>query len=97
MIRRLCSHGGCSEYQPCPRHGRENRPNAAARGYCSARWKRLRKIILARDPICRWPDCAADATEVDHITPKDRGGDDSEENLQGLCKCHHAVKTRQGL
>ena len=34
------------------------------------------------------------ATDVDHIVPKEFGGNDSDENLQSLCKDHHKEKTQ---
>lgn len=51
-------------------------------------------MILARDPICRLCQTAP-ATEVDHIKSKAQGGDDSDQNLQGLCKACHSRKTRR--
>ena len=68
------------------------RGSAAKRGY-DRRWQRLRKLVLARQPICQAVGCMAAATEVDHITPRRRGGDDSLANLQALCKAHHSLKT----
>ena len=55
----------------------------------SAAWRKLRKQVLAEEPLCR--HCAAQglvglATEVDHM----RGAaDNSRDALQALCKpCH---------
>lgn len=68
------------------------------RGY-GASWDRLRKIILAREPLCR--TCKAQgrvtvANHVDHIKPKAQGGTDAEANLQPLCKaCHDDKTTRE--
>ena len=103
---RPCAHPGCPELTAstwCARHERERpprprkpdtRPSAHRRGY-GRRWERLRRLVLARDPICRI--CGqAPATEVDHIVPKRRGGPDSMENLQGLCKPCHSRKTARG-
>lgn len=66
-----------------------------ARGY-GASWDRLRKVILAREPLCR--TCTAQgrvtvATHVDHIKPKAKGGTDEERNLQPLCAPCHELKT----
>lgn len=58
------------------------------------RWRLLRAMILARDPVCTLCGTAA-ATEVDHITPRHQGGDDSEDNLRGVCGPCHARKTGQ--
>lgn len=62
------------------------------RGYGS-QWQRLRKTILARDPICTWPGCSERSTDVDHIVAKRKGGSESETNLRGLCHEHHSLKT----
>jgi 5-methylcytosine-specific restriction protein A len=66
------------------------RGSAASRGYGS-RWRRLRRMILNRQPICA--RCPAAATEVDHIMPRAAGGGDDDANLQGLCKSCHSAKT----
>ena len=68
------------------------RESAAKRGYGHA-WQRTRKHILRRDPVCVIAGCNEAATEVDHIVPKRMGGLDTPENLQGLCKHHHSIKT----
>jgi len=73
----------------------ECRPNAAQRGYCSARWKKLRRMVLRRDPVCRICNSAI-ATEVHHVKAKADGGKDAMDNLQGLCKpCHSAETYRE--
>lgn len=72
----------------------ENRPTAAARGYCSAAWRRLRKAVIARDGgICQ--ACGRIVTgqaHIDHIIPKSRGGRDELPNLQLL---HHECHSRK--
>ena len=51
-----------------------------------------RKGILARDgTTCR--ECAARATEVDHILPRALGGGNEPFNLQSLCSACHKNKT----
>ncbi len=67
------------------------RASASERGY-DRRWQRLRKLILHRDPICKICDRVS-STDVDHIIPKAQGGEDTEENLQGLCHACHSKKT----
>ena len=74
----------------------ENRASASARGY-GTEWRKLRAQIMQRDAgLCQ--SCLKDghvtpATQVDHITPKYRGGTDDEANLQALCKECHRFKT----
>lgn len=52
-------------------------------------------MVLRRDPICTVPGCIEPSTDADHIIPKSEGGDDSMENLQGMCHRHHSRKTRR--
>jgi 5-methylcytosine-specific restriction enzyme A len=68
------------------------------RGYGSA-WVKTRARILSRDRhLCQ--ACLATskptlATEVDHITPKTKGGTDEDGNLQAICHDCHAAKTER--
>lgn len=95
--RRPCTQPGCAELTldgRCPAHQRQydnSRGTAAERGY-GARWRRLRMMILRRDPICRMCNRAA-SVHVDHIVPRARGGQDTDGNLQGLCPSCHSRKT----
>lgn len=71
------------------------RPNAAARGYCSAAWQRIRVAVIARDAgQCRSChkiiDQPGDA-HVDHIIEKPRGTD-ALENLRLLCRSCHSSR-----
>ena len=69
-----------------------------ARGYGRS-WERLRAAALARDlHLCQ--PCAragrvTPATEVDHITPKAKGGADHLDQLQSICTPCHRAKTAQ--
>lgn len=77
----------------------QRRGSAASRGY-DRRWRRLRAMILARQPLCVM--CLAEnrvtpAIELDHIVPLRDGGDNSEDNLQPLCKSHHSRKTARDV
>lgn len=104
-MKRGCSYLGCVAIIErgafCEHHGGrefardDNRGNAYQRGYGGDRWKRIRRIILNRDPICM--ACGVEAATVaDHITPKRKGGKDTLENLQGLCASCHSAKTARG-
>lgn len=81
-----CSH--CAAHAEAD--DRARRGSAAQRGY-GYRWRKLRDMQLAREPLCA--SCGAPASEVDHITPKARGGRDTRANLQSLCKTCHSRKT----
>jgi 5-methylcytosine-specific restriction protein A len=64
-------------------------------------WRRLRDAILERDGrLCQCEDCKAAgamllATEVDHITPRSRGGTDDPGNLRAINVRCHAIKTQR--
>jgi 5-methylcytosine-specific restriction protein A len=61
--------------------------------YDKQRWRRMRKIHLAGEPLCR--QCGKPATEVDHIIPisVDPAKRWSWFNLQSLCRACHSRKT----
>lgn len=94
----------------CPAHKRGQdaardrvRGTAAERGYGND-WRKLRMVVLQSDPLCADPynlHCEAGqvviATEVDHITPKEYGGQNMLENLQPLCRyCHQRKHSGEG-
>jgi 5-methylcytosine-specific restriction endonuclease McrA/predicted kinase len=68
------------------------------KNYKTARWQKLREIFLQQNPLCKDCEGVGDiqpATVCDHIVPH-KG--DMElfwdiDNLQGLCKHHHDLKT----
>lgn len=106
-IPRPCSVYPCADVAQvkgkCRRHAAEAdaaRNLGRARSlavYRSARWRRLRRRILLERPWCEEPSerCHEPATDVDHITPIEDGGDPwDEENLRPLCHRHHSRKTR---
>jgi 5-methylcytosine-specific restriction protein A len=72
-------------------HNRATHHNRAL--YNSKRWKRTRERVLYEQPLC---PCGAIATDVDHITAIEAGGDPwARANLQGLCHPCHSTKTRR--
>lgn len=102
--KRPCSRAGCGALTDgayCDAHRVEHAPipwrttqgSSTSRGY-GAGWRRLRKMVLARDPFCVL--CGKRPSEhVDHIRAKAAGGDDSMGNLRGLCQGCHMRKTAQ--
>lgn|SRR5690348_2978009 len=86
--------------EPRKRFDRE-RGKTSERGYGWLWQSKIRPRILRRDPFCRLgvicdPDKTgrvAPSTEVDHIIPREAGGSDADENLQGACKACHSWKT----
>jgi 5-methylcytosine-specific restriction protein A len=85
-------------------YDRQRRSSNGRKLYNSRYWRDgVRPRILRRDPFCKSgemcdPDHVgqrAPSTEVDHIVALDHGGDESDDNLQGLCKSCHTAKTRR--
>jgi len=64
------------------------------RWYHRAHWKRLRTLVLAREPICRICNRAA-ATTADHVIPHKGKWElfSALENLEGICDECHSRKT----
>lgn len=76
-----------------------SRESRHARGYGSV-WDKLRLRILARDKRlcqpCKRKGRITAGNEVDHVTPKAKGGTDDEANLECICtECHKAKTTRE--
>ena len=74
------------------------RGTAEQRGY-DWKWRKQAKTVLKRDRyLCQCADCKGKhlpATEVDHITPKSRGGSDDFDNLQAINTDCHRRKTQR--
>ena len=97
---RLCAHPGCSRLE---RHSHksayeERRGGSTARCY-DAVWQKVRKRVLAEEPLCRYCDRAGRivaSTTVDHMMPLSRGGERlRRENLCGCCAtCNYSKGDR---
>ncbi len=60
--------------------------------------ERLREQVILRDHVCVFPFCESNARygDLDHIEPYDADGppgQTSSDNLAGICRTHHRVKT----
>jgi 5-methylcytosine-specific restriction endonuclease McrA len=66
-----------------------------SRFYKSPTWKRLRRMQLAEEPLCRLCGCAARV--VDHIVQISQGGERYDMgNLQSLCSpCHDRKRSQE--
>lgn len=75
-------------YRAVPKVVRKKDPRQAA-FYGSARWKKIRRRVLARDPMCRI--CGRrPSSEADHLN----GWEDNRlEAIQGVCTPCHASKS----
>jgi hypothetical protein len=57
----------------------------------TAHWKKIRLKVLARDAnTCAY--CGDVATEVDHVYPKSKGGEDTLDNLVAACRRCNILK-----
>ena len=78
--------------------GAADRPTAAARGYCSAAWRRTRLAVIARDQgVCQLCGMLVigESGDVDHIVEKAKGGTDALSNLRLCHKACHSKRTRR--
>ena len=65
------------------------------RWWPKTRWEVVRRLVLKRaGGRCAVPGCAEEATEADHVREIADGGDEWDpQNLQALCRAHHAEKS----
>lgn len=94
-----CSQPGCGVLvrdgtSRCGKHQREawaKKPTAPTRT-TGRRLQAMRQALFTRQPLCVECEKAGRvtlATERDHIVPLTEGGEDTDENTQGLCRpCH---------
>lgn len=100
-----CSHPGCGVLvrdgsNRCQKHQRPDwskKPTATKR-VTGRKLQQLRHELFSRDPLCA--ECVRHgrltlATQRDHKIPLAEGGQDSEDNVQGLCKPCHEEKSLQ--
>lgn len=107
LLSSPCRAPGCPEVVPgggyCAAHRRA--VNQAAnltrspddiRVYATATWRRLRTLMLQREPLC--VECSEAAELVDHIVPiADGGAAYDEANLQTMChRCHNRKRQAEG-
>ncbi len=68
--------------------------------YQTKEWREIRQKVFIRDKgLCQ--ECKREGiirasgkyAVVDHIIPRNRGGSDTEENLELMCKKHHDIKS----
>ena len=106
--KKPCAYIGCPELVDnkiyCHKHEKiytkerqkradSKRGTAKERGY-NARHRKLRKIVLSEEPLCRYckeKGKLTQATEMDHIDGNPYNLE--RENLQSLCKSCHSKKT----
>lgn len=86
--------GYCDAHRAVARGGRKRKSSGP---YNRARWRKLRKMQLRRQPLCE--DCleagrVTEAKDVHHIIPRKDGGPDAFDNFMSLCKSHHSKRTR---
>ena len=85
---------------PSKEYDMRRRDTAGKKIRSSARWRKVRKMVLDMNPLCVVCDANGSkvvAVDVDHIIPlalqPDLAFDTS--NLQGLCRSCHNCKTAQ--
>lgn len=100
--KKLCSHVGCTNVQPCPKPGHTAKPwsgSARDRGQRISggrRQARARYVIDRADTICHvcgYPG----SDEADHIVPLAHGGADTDENMGAIHRepCHREKTARE--
>lgn len=107
MTRKIghnCKHFGCptvvydglycEQHQPPKQYKKRTQ---STKLFDTARWKRARKHQLTIEPMCR--RCKREwATEVDHIIPRFKGGEElAQDNLQSLCRTCHEKKSLEDI
>ena len=78
-----------------PHNWSRNGGTASSRATSGRQWRLLRdRIMRQAGRTCEVIGCELPAHAIDHITPVSLGGAELDpDNLQALCKPHHAAKT----
>jgi 5-methylcytosine-specific restriction endonuclease McrA len=106
LARRSCLVPTCAEPAGpggrCPAHSTIHRRTLNTDGderlYRTARWRRLRAQVIHEQPFCAEPGCPRLTAEVHHRVKR---ADNlplfyERTNVEGLCRPHHAQRTRRG-
>ena len=62
----------------------------------TTQWRKIRKRILERDLYTCQICGIEEATHVDHILPRSKGGLDYDENLRATCQTCNLTRKRKG-
>jgi 5-methylcytosine-specific restriction enzyme A len=99
----LVEKGRCTAHTRAREHRREAGRPDRDKFYDTARWRRFRKLFLARHPLCEMngepQDCVrrgltTAATDVDHVVPISEGGLPLDvENCRAACHACHSRRT----
>jgi 5-methylcytosine-specific restriction protein A len=76
-----------------PKPRRDRRPGDHNAHYKTARWQKLRTLVLTANPLCQSQGCRRPATDVDHVVALAKGGTDDLDNLRAYCTSCHSKKT----
>lgn len=72
---------------------RDYRPSAAARGY-GGRWRRIRRVVLAEEPLCRPCGEQGRIQPAEHVDHDDGNVENMDRaNLVPMCHSCHSRKT----
>jgi 5-methylcytosine-specific restriction protein A len=103
-----CSHPGCGVLVRdgtgrCEAHPRPvwSKKTTVTKRITGRKLQQLRADLFSRNPLCvecRKLGFVRLATERDHIVPLGEGGEDTNDNAQGLCDgCHEAKSLAERL
>jgi len=108
--KKPCAHRGCTALTSnryCYVHAKEHMKNynkfqrdPKANKRYGSRWREIRAVHLAENPLCvkcKEADRLTPADTVHHIKPLSEGGTHHWKNLMSLChSCHSRLHTKQG-